>query len=284
MFAVWSRDGVNTHRHPVLLWAFALLLATGFAALGHWQLGRRAEKRAMLEAAGAALSERRPQGLAVLGDPERASAYDWMTLRGRFADAPAVLLDNQRRGNAVGVRAYRVFLVDTGAAELGRTAVDRIGTDRADQTDRPQPVLLELGWLPLPPDRQMPAIPRPQGDIALSGLALPPPGSGLAIAPPAPGEGGALLATRLDLIALASMLGLPALPPRVFRPEPGAGFGDEAPPYARDFDILPNTLPPERHLGYAVQWFALSATVLVVALVLSLRMRRRRALSTETRA
>ena len=41
--------------------------------------------------------------------------------------------------------------------------------------------------------------------------------------------------------------------------------------YARDLDILPNTLPPERHLGYAVQWFGLALTVLATALVLTFR-------------
>ena len=46
-------------------------------------------------------------------------------------------------------------------------------------------------------------------------------------------------------------------------------------PGERDLDILPNTLTPERHLGYAVQWFGLAATVFVVALVLTLRARKR---------
>ena len=32
-----------------------------------------------------------------------------------------------------------------------------------------------------------------------------------------------------------------------------------------------NTLTPDRHLGYAVQWFGLAITVLVVALVLTLK-------------
>jgi cytochrome oxidase assembly protein ShyY1 len=41
--------------------------------------------------------------------------------------------------------------------------------------------------------------------------------------------------------------------------------------YARDLDILPNTMPPERHLGYAVQWFGLALTVLITALVLTFR-------------
>ncbi|WP_343239036.1 SURF1 family cytochrome oxidase biogenesis protein, partial [Stenotrophomonas sp.] len=56
---------------------------------------------------------------------------------------------------------------------------------------------------------------------------------------------------------------------RVLRLDPALPFGD-----ARDLDLLPNTLPPQRHLGYAVQWFGLALTVLVVALVLERRRRR----------
>ena len=37
----------------------------------------------------------------------------------------------------------------------------------------------------------------------------------------------------------------------------------------------PNTLTPERHLGYAVQWFGLALTVFVIAVVLTVRRRGR---------
>jgi cytochrome oxidase assembly protein ShyY1 len=47
-------------------------------------------------------------------------------------------------------------------------------------------------------------------------------------------------------------------------------------PGERDLDILPNTLTPERHLGYAVQWFGLALAVLVAAIILTLRNRKRR--------
>jgi cytochrome oxidase assembly protein ShyY1 len=43
--------------------------------------------------------------------------------------------------------------------------------------------------------------------------------------------------------------------------------------FARDLDVLPNTLPPERHRGYALQWFGLSATLLAITLFLFLRRR-----------
>ena len=81
---------------------------------------------------------------------------------------------------------------------------------------------------------------------------------------------GSLLVIALDLPTLRAALGLEALAPRVLKLDPGqamaAGSG-----YARDLEILPNTLPPDRHLGYAVQWFALAAAMLVIALVLTFR-------------
>ena len=55
----------------------------------------------------------------------------------------------------------------------------------------------------------------------------------------------AWLLTRVDIAALAAGLRLP-LAPRVLRLDPALPLG-----YARDLDVLPNTLPPERHRGYA---------------------------------
>lgn len=83
------------------------------------------------------------------------------------------------------------------------------------------------------------------------------------------GEAGRWLASRLPAEGLARALGVQSLPDRVLRLDPSLPFGDE-----RDLDLLPNTLPPQRHLGYAVQWFGLALTVLVVALVLEWRRRR----------
>jgi len=56
------------------------------------------------------------------------------------------------------------------------------------------------------------------------------------------------------------------LAPRVLRLNPDLPIG-----YARDLDILPNTLPPEKHRGYAVQWFGLCIATIVLTLVLGLR-------------
>ncbi|WP_288728953.1 SURF1 family cytochrome oxidase biogenesis protein, partial [uncultured Pseudoxanthomonas sp.] len=80
---------------------------------------------------------------------------------------------------------------------------------------------------------------------------------------------GDLLAVVLDPAALAAPLRQPALAQRVLKLDPALPVG-----FARDLDVLPNTLPPERHLGYAVQWFGLALAVLITAGVLTWRRRR----------
>ena len=79
-----------------------------------------------------------------------------------------------------------------------------------------------------------------------------------------------LAAVRLDATALPMALGVDALPPRLLKLDPALPLG-----YARDLDILPNTLPPQKHLGYAVQWFGLAVAVLAIAVFLTFRRPRR---------
>jgi surfeit locus 1 family protein len=235
-------------------WALALPLAALFAALGFWQHGRGGDKQATLDSVDAQLADRSPQPLALAADAGRADDHDWAAGEGRFADGPAVLLDNQQREGRVGVRAYRVFLPDASVPD--------------DQTATP--LLVELGWLPLPGDRTLPPVPRPDA-TQVAGLLASPPSPGIGAATAVPQADGSVLATGLDMQALAPLLGQQQLAPRVLKLDPALPFG-----HARDLDVLPNTLPPERHLGYALQWWALSLAVLVVALVLTLRRPRAR--------
>lgn len=230
------------------LWILAIIVIALFCRAGLWQLDRARQKQAMLADSQKVLAERKPLPLSAAADPARRTAYDWAAGVGRFAPAPAVLLDNQSRGDRAGIRVYRVFLPE----------------------DAP-PLLVELGWLPLPGDRKLPAIDEPPGPMRVAGLLAPPPSPGLAGSQATPQADGNLLAIGLDRTVLADTLKLPTLAPRVLKLDPALKLG-----YARDLEILPNTLSPERHLGYAVQWFGLALAVLVTALVLTLRKRRPR--------
>ncbi len=221
-------------------WMLALLLVIGFVMLGRWQLHRAEFKQAMLAGVAQALSQRRALPLSEAGRPE---GYDWSAGRGRFADGPVLLLDNQRRGDAVGVRVLAPFLPESGGM-----------------------VLVDMGWLQLPGNRALPSPPIPRADLELRGLLSPPPATGLAVGPDhVVVDPGRWLLTRVDVEALRQALG-PSLAPRILRLDPALPIG-----FARDLDVLPNTLTPERHRGYAVQWFGLALATLVTALFLGFR-------------
>ena len=225
-----------------LAWlGLGLLLAAGLARLGLWQWHRGAEKEVMLARVQAVLAQRRALPL----DAARtADGYAWAAGRGRFLPGPVLLLDNQRRGAVVGVQVLAPFQPQAGA-----------------------PLLVELGWLPVPANRRMPRAKLPSGEVAVAGLLMSPPAAGLALGADHVVQGDHWLLTRVDVPALSRATRLP-LAPRVLRLDPALPMG-----YARDLDILPNTLPPERHRGYALQWFGLSATLLAIIVFLFLRRR-----------
>lgn len=234
-----------TRREAAVGWAAAVVMTSLFCGLGVWQLWRMQYKAALLTQAERVGRAKAVVALAAAADPARMRNYDWAAGRGRFADLPPVRLDNQPRRKQAGMRVYRLFLPERG-----------------------RPLLVELGWQPLGRTRARPppvaAIPR--GQVRVAGLLAPPPSRGLAAAALETAADGSLIVTGLDAPELPGALHQARLPPRILRLDPALPFG-----HARDLEILPNTLSPERHLGYAVQWFGLAATVLVVALLLTFR-------------
>ena len=139
-------------------WTLAVLAMSLFGSLGAWQWGRAEQKEAMLADTARVLAERQPQALALAADASRLQAYDWVVGEGEFLPGPAILLDNQTRDRQPGVRVYRVFL-PAGDGE---------------------PLLVELGWLPVPGDRTMPAVAPLRGPQRIAGLLVPPPSEGIA--------------------------------------------------------------------------------------------------------
>lgn len=226
------------------LWLLALALVAGFSSLGRWQWHRAAEKQSLLDQQTQLMANPTPRSLAELSSQPDTSLA-WVEGHGRFADAPALLLDNQRRGDAVGVHVYRIFQPYGGRA-----------------------LLVDLGWLPLPPDRTLPVLAPITGEQRIGGLLTPPPAGGIALGPAyARSATGPWLLTRIELVALAQALHVD-LAPRVLRLDPKLPIG-----YSRDLNLLANTLPPERHRGYAIQWFGLAFATFVTAILLTFRRR-----------
>lgn len=217
-----------------------------FAGLGSWQLQRAGEREAALAAIEAA-GTKRPLPLPATGELE-ALAWHHVRLEGRFLGERQFLLDNRTLAGEPGFAVLTPFALDDGRTIL----VDR-GWVRADGR-------APAGSVGLPASAR-------EVDTIVGRLWQPEPG--LALGPAlAPADGDwPRTTTRVDYAALGDALGR-QLVPAVVRIEEQVPWALRARPVEPRFG-------PERHVGYAVQWYALALTVVVVA-VLLLRGRSRR--------
>jgi surfeit locus 1 family protein len=224
-------------------WAVALtLVGAGIGVqAGFWQLDRASEKRALLarfDAGSAAAAN--PRLVADAQAP--ALRYERLRLTGRYDSSHQVLLDNL---SFKGQPGYQILtplttpggtvLVNRGwvPADGNRTVLPdiQVGGETQDVTGR-------IDWLPRP------------------GIEL------TAAAPPtdAPWPRRLLfptsqqISTQLDRPLRDYQLLLDA---------------EAADGYVRDWQ--PGGMGPDRHVAYAVQWFGLALTVVVIYLVLALK-------------
>jgi cytochrome oxidase assembly protein ShyY1 len=234
-------------RLALLLLAFAI--ASGFVRLGFWQLHRAAYKDTLIADSRRVLAQRHALPLTTAFDRTAGEGqYAWVAGEGRFLPVPAVLLDDQIRDGQPGLRVYRVFQPDGSAHAL----------------------LVEFGWRALASHREIPAEPPPPaGEVHVAGLLSPPPAAGLM-----PGGAdvqrepdGSLLLIRLDPAQVAAAMKIDGgLAPRVLRLDPAIKLG-----YARDLQVLSGAMTPERHRGYALQWFGLAAGLTIASLIVFFR-------------
>jgi len=218
----------------------ALLLAGAFGALGAWQWQRGDDKEGML-AQWQAASSTPARSLAATLDQSMALPVR-VEGSGRYVAGATVLLDNQVRGGRPGVMALSLFQPD--------------GAHRA--------LLVNRGWIALDARRQLEKAPTDvTGQTAVTGLLSRPPSTGLRV-DNVPWQAGAAppMLNWLDLATLSRQFGHELYPGVLLLDD------DVAHGYARGWQPLPNTMPPERHRGYAVQWFGLALTVLVVYAIL----------------
>lgn len=235
--AAWRR-GFRPGWLPSLL---VLALLPALCALGGWQLQRAAEKRALLAAAASA-SAAPPLAVAELERLD-APAFRRVRLQGRFDAAHSLLLDNRQRVGRPGVELLQPFL------------------------DRPSGrwLLVNRGWLPWPDRRTPPAFATPDGELSLLASVYRPPGAAFLLGDGAPGTGWPRLVNAVDGAALWRELRR-AGPAVELRLAPGPAS------YLGDWPLA--SIGPERHLGYAVQWFALAATLLGLYLWFGVRQAR----------
>lgn len=214
-----------------------------FSYLGTWQLKRASDKAALI-ASYAGAAEQAPVSLADARRTTAAEQYPRTRTMGRIDPVHSYMLDDQIRDGRQGVMVYAVLLPEDGGA----------------------PLLVNRGFLTRKPGAPLPELPPLIDEMqSFSGLYAPPPGTGLRLG------GDALtqqttwpkLTIYIDLDEIGKDLGTP-LDRHVLLldADPASGFERE---------WTPQILPPERHLGYAFQWFSFALAAIVIFIVLHWR-------------
>ena len=225
---------------------FTLLLFPAMLWLGFWQLEREQEKRDLQRRydARAAAAPLPLEQLAARADPSLLSAgaglqYLAVSLRGRFDNERLFLLDNRVRRGRAGFEVIAPFYRTDGGI-----------------------VLVNRGWVAQGSSRQEPpAVPAVRGEVEISGQVYVPPGEAFRLGGDAPFSGWPRIIQAIDAVVMLRELG--ADPDTAFPYTVRLGEG-EAGALVRDWPVV--NLGPERHRGYAVQWFSMAAVLLLLYL------------------
>ncbi len=224
------------------LW-LTLVAVAGIAltlALGTWQLNRGNEKARLAEQI---KSARRDALIALPAAAIKAEDVAWrrVEVRGRFEPKYAVFIDNRVLHGVVG---YHVVMpLKIGAAE--------------------RYVLVNRGWVAGTNSRStLPQIATPSQAVTIVGLATVPSQRYLELSAQV-AEGNVWQNLTLERYREAAPI---AIQPVVIQQENDLGDGLKREWGAPDLGI-------EKHYGYAFQWFALAAAILIFYLVVHVRKR-----------
>ena len=225
---------MKTFRPGVVPTLVVLALLPLLVFLGFWQLGRGEQKRLLLDS----YAERRAATPVALSQVQPADpAFRRVRLHGQFDARHSLLLDNSTRDGKVGVELLQPFL---------------------DQASG-QWVLLNRGWLPWPDRRTPPQFSTPAQALAINAWVYVAPGATFQLhADPANATWPRLI-TAVAPPALWAELGREGVAWQL-RAESGPGT------YRTDWPVV--AMGPEKHLGYAVQWFAMALALLALYLYL----------------
>lgn len=233
---------------PWLAIALLVALAAVCASLGFWQLGRAAESRALQERFEAAL-ERPPIALRTADDADDGLRFRKVEARGRFVPDRQFLIDNIVQGGAAGYYVLTPFAPDDGGPWL----------------------IVNRGWVGAGLDRSvLPDVRIDDRARRITGVLdrLPAPGLRLGEEPAVDDDRAVRVMSFPTMAALEQALGR-RLYAYQLRLDP-----DQADGFVTDF-AAPG-LAPERHLGYAAQWWLFGAIAGGAAIVIGARMLRRR--------
>lgn len=230
----------NSQTFPYIACVLAFIAIAIMVGLGFWQLDRKAEKDARLI------------------QIQEAQAQDKVDIANVIAD-PKVYEDFvvSATGNATG----QIFYIDNKIVS-GRPGYHVLVPLQTNQGL----VMLNLGWVPSSGSRAvLPEIELPDLSTIQGILYIPTLNAIISETNTRYGEFPALL-QQVDLSEIDRHIGKPLLPfiLRLTKTAPQSESN-----FIRDWQIV--TMSPEKHLGYAIQWFGLAIAALTIFLLTMLK-------------
>lgn len=218
----------------------SLVFIVIFTSLGFWQLSRAKQKTVILN------EYKSRAKIGPLGTHDLARPNDWrfyqVKLVGKFDDAHTILLDNKTYNGKVGYEVYTPFIAK--------------GLDT--------PILVNRGFIPIGVSRNtLPAIPKTSKNTTTI--------QGMLNVPPVSISFGGMTDNnkskwplRVEYVNLSELGKLinNTFYPYVLNLNPES-------PSALQVKWQITTVDPNKHKGYAVQWFALALTLLIISVVLN---------------
>ena len=214
--------------------AFVVLFLPLTVALGFWQLSREEEKRQLLDEYRARETSP-PVPLSRLEENEDHQ-YRRVSATGRFDNAHTVLLENRVRQGRPGFEVVTLFELE----------------------DNARPVWVNRGWIAGFLDRsRLPEIPRVDGPVTLFGYLYRPLEEPFTAGEEIWRSRWPQVFQNLDLALLSEKMDTAFHPYRLRLDRGSRGA------LKTGWDVV--NVVPEKHRGYAVQWFAMAFALLILA-------------------
>ncbi|MFV1467442.1 SURF1 family protein [Idiomarina sp. HB] len=227
-------------RFPLVATLVTLLAIALLVKLGFWQLERAEQKRQLFSDYEQQLSSGEATKLDRLAEvsPEN-DRFRYVEMNGEFVPQPIFLLDNQIQDGTVGYQVIALF---------------------QPQAMSENYVPVNMGWLPAPASRQsLPDVNMPSGQHRLTGFLYFP-------------SNNQFVNNTYETDLADSKIRVQEFQPNAIAKQLDMSLTDytfllESPEtmgWSRDWK--PQVMSPEKHQGYAIQWFSLAIACLVIFL------------------